>query len=567
MSDDPSHLDRRQFLIGAGMASLATIMSRTFGRFSARPDSGFVISLWSGAITPTSVRINSRIDHDSATVRALASTSPGLSNPIYSPFATASVATNNRMVPLRIQGLAPNTHYYYAIESQGMVDGTQIGQFRTPASGAFSFSVAFASCAETSSNHPIFNTIRQHNPLFFIHMGDMHYRDIGINDRDLFRQAYDDVLGQPNQAALYRNVPIAYMWDDHDYGPNDSDATSPSRLASRLTYQEYVPHYPLVAGSGDVPIYQAFTIGRVRFILTDTRSERTPKTAPDDASKSMMGPVQKAWFKQQLLSANGVYPVIVWVCTSPWIADPPGSGDDNWAGYTTERRELANFIQDNNIEGLFMLSGDVHMVAIDDGRNNTYSSGGGRSFPIMQAAPIDRGNGTWLPGNTYSEGQYPGQNQFGLMTVADDGGPEIRIVWSGRNKDDEQFVWLEMTVPPSPRLSVSPKILSFVKAVNGSEVLRHNLGVTNLNVGTIDWTATVVPPTTWLTMSPTSGSVVFGETDDVVVDVDASGLAYGFYETELHFSASGATHSPQIIRVTFLYTDEPPVFLPVLAKS
>jgi phosphodiesterase/alkaline phosphatase D-like protein len=564
MSDDPSHFNRRQFLIGGLAASLVAVLNRIFGRSFASRSGGFVLSLWSGAITPTTVRVNSRLDHDSATVRALASTSPTLSNPIYSPFAVASAATNNRMVPLTLQGLTPNTPYFYAIESQGVVDATRVGQFRTPADGAFSFSVAFASCAETSSNHPIFNTIRQHNPLFFLHTGDMHYRDIGINDRVLFRQAYDDVLGQPNQAALFRNVPIAYMWDDHDYGPNDSDATSPSRLASRLTYQEYVPHYPLVAGSGDVPIYQAFTIGRVRFILTDTRSERTPKTAPDNADKSMMGPAQKAWFKQQLLNANGVFPVIIWVSTSPWIADPPGSGDDNWAGYTTERRELANFIQDNHIDGLFMLSGDVHMVAIDDGRNNTYGDGGGRSFPVMQAAPLDRG-GTWLPGNTYSEGQFPGQNQFGLMTITDDGGPVIGIRWSGRDEDDQQFVWLEMTVPPSPRLAVLPKALRFLAVENGPQVLGQDLAVTNLNVGIVNWVVEITPPTPWLSLSITSGSVVFGETDSVTVSVNPSGLAYGMHETALTFAAPGATHSPQIVPVTFLHTDEPPVYLPVVA--
>ena len=271
------------------MTSLAILLRR---RQTA--DAPLVRYLWSGALTPRGLRVNAVLDRDSQRVRLLVSTSPDLSQPIGSGFQTADWQTNNRMVALAITGLQPDTAYYYAVEADGVVDTTNIGRFRTPAEGAFSFTLAFGACADTGSNHPIFDTIRGHQPLFYLNTGDLHYEDIGTNDPGRFQRAYERVLAQPRQAALYRSVPIAYMWDDHDYGPNDSDATAPGRTAARLTYQEYVPHYPLAAGSGDVPIYQAFTIGRVRFIMTDTRSERSPKSAPDTAAKTMLGAVQKA---------------------------------------------------------------------------------------------------------------------------------------------------------------------------------------------------------------------------------------------------------------------------------
>jgi len=40
----------------------------------------------------------------------------------------------------------------------------------------------------------------------------------------------------------------------------------------------------------------AFTVGRVRFILTDLRSARTRITEPDDVRKTMLGIPQKMWF-------------------------------------------------------------------------------------------------------------------------------------------------------------------------------------------------------------------------------------------------------------------------------
>ena len=33
----------------------------------------------------------------------------------------------------------------------------------------------------------------------------------------------------------------------------------------------------------------------------------------------MMGESQKKWFKEQLLAANGKYPLICWMSTVPWI--------------------------------------------------------------------------------------------------------------------------------------------------------------------------------------------------------------------------------------------------------
>jgi alkaline phosphatase D len=442
-------VSRRRFLKSGSAATAVYLLGRSF-RPQLVYSADFVLSMWSGAITPTSARVNARLDHDSSTVRLHVSPNADLSSPITSGFFTADTS-NNRMVGISISGLSADSQYHYGIESGGMVDGSNRGMFKTPAVGPQSFTVAFGSCAQTGSAHAVFDTIRSLNPLFFLHTGDMHYEDIGVNNQNTFRAAFDTVLASSTQSALYRAVPIAYMWDDHDYGPNDSDSTAPGRQAARLTYQEYVPHYPLAAGSGNVPIYQAFTIGRARFILTDLRSERTPKTAADNASKTMMGSGQKAWFKNELLNARDQGSFIVWVGTVPWIG-ATSTGGDHWAGYTTERRELANFIRDNRILNILMLSGDAHMIAIDDGTNNDYATGGGARFPVMHAAALDRSGST--KGGPYSHGSFPGGGQFGLMTITDNGGLDLSISLSGRDANNITLVehsfgalWREVHLP------------------------------------------------------------------------------------------------------------------------
>ncbi|MGI9657322.1 MAG: alkaline phosphatase D family protein, partial [Gaiellaceae bacterium] len=282
------------------------------------------------------------------------------------------------------------------------------------------------------------------DPSLFLIAGDFYYADIGENNPDRFREQFQRALTRPAQAALYREVPVAYTWDDHDYGPNDADRTAPSREAARAIYRETVPHYELAAGAGDEAIYQAFTMGRVRFLLTNTRSERDPSALPAGDQRSMLGVEQKRWLKEELLAANGTYPVIVWVNSVPWIAEP-SPGGDNWSGFAEERAELSNFIADNAIEGIVMVSGDAHMVAIDDGSNSDYSTNGGAAFPVFHAAALDRRGS--LKGGPYSEGAFPGSGQFGLFSVEDDGGSRVVVSLRGLNWKGEEIVSHRIELP------------------------------------------------------------------------------------------------------------------------
>ncbi len=399
--------------------------------------------VWSGALTSTSVVVKARTSAESPAVRLLVSRTPDLAAPLATPAKPATAATD-RVVTLPVGGLAPATRYHYGVEVDGVVDEAKRGTFRTAPEGAGSFTIAFGSCASTGSNHPVFDAIRAADPLFMVHTGDLHYENIATADPALFRAAYDRVLASPRQSALYRSVPLAYMWDDHDYGPNNADGTSPTKAAARTAYQERVPHHPLAAGSGDVAPYQAFTVGRVRFLVTDGRSERSPSGARDDAAKTMLGAAQKAWLKSELLAARDAQALTVWVNTIPWVADVTAGGD-NWGGYSTERREIADFIRDHRIDRtLVMLSGDAHMLSAEDGTNSGYATGGGGGFPVLHAAALDRPGS--IKGGPYSHGAFPGGGQFGLLSVQDTGGSEVTVSYSGRRSDGAEVVRLGVTV-------------------------------------------------------------------------------------------------------------------------
>lgn len=398
--------------------------------------------VWIGAVTDSSVEVRAKIDKPFVRARLKASPRADLDSALLSPNVLTLPFRKDAVYLFPLRGLRPDTRYHFQVEVDGRADTASTGAFRTFPTGASSFRFAFGSCARTGSIHPVFPRILSLDPLFFLHTGDLHYENVASEDPDEYRLAFDKALTSPVQRRFFRSLPVIYMWDDHDFGGDNSDSTNPGREAARKIYREYVPHYPLEDGGS---LQQAFTVGRVRFLVTDSRSSRSPRKAAQGPGKTMLGAGQKAWLKSQLLAARDAYPLIVWVNSLPWIG---AKGNDGWYRYADERRDLAEFIKSNGIKGLCMLSGDAHMLAIDDGGNADYSAGGGAGFPVFHAAPLDRPGS--VKGGPYSHGTSVARGQFGLMTVTDSGGV-IGVVWEGMNHKGE-VVLRHAFNSPTPRL-------------------------------------------------------------------------------------------------------------------
>ncbi len=161
-------------------------------------------------------------------------------------------------------------------------------------------------------------------------------------------------------------------------------------------------------------IHHAFTVGRVRFILSDLRSARTPVRGSNPEQRTLMGAEQLAWFKAELLRSSADHVLLVWVCEFPWVI-----GDRKWGWFEAERQQLLSFIVSHGLRHkMLILSGDAHMLAIDDGR---FSPGG---IPVLHASPLDRMAS--YKGGPYAYGAVAvdakgGQGGYGLLTITDQG--------------------------------------------------------------------------------------------------------------------------------------------------
>ncbi|HSF14358.1 MAG TPA: alkaline phosphatase D family protein [Vicinamibacteria bacterium] len=410
--------------------SVLVLMSLSPARIAGVRAQGPVRWVWSGAVTETTTVVKAKVDPAAGEPRLLL----GEREIPASTISTSGVAT------FYVDGLTPDSQFDYSVRVGG--SAFLSGRFHTFSEGPMSFSFVLASCARTGSNHPIFEAIESLDPLFMLHMGDFHYENIRENDPAVYRAAFEKVLASERQSSLYRSAPIAYVWDDHDYGPNDSDRTHPGRPAALATYDEYVPHYPLER-DGELPrdIHQAFTVGRVRFLMTDGRSNRVPDSDPDGPDKTMLGAAQRDWLVGEIENARARYALVAWVNVVPWIAEP-GSGH-GWGRYDWERRYVADRIRDAGMANrMIMLSGDGHMVAIDDGTNSNFASDarpGERAFPVFHAAPLDRY--ARHKGGPYSHGKAGRRVLFGLVPIqqfgqvqVEDDGEVLEVTFTGRNE-------------------------------------------------------------------------------------------------------------------------------------
>ncbi|MGH3097908.1 MAG: alkaline phosphatase D family protein [Streptosporangiales bacterium] len=362
-----------------------------------------------------------------SSARLAVSRDVAMTDPVYYGPVTP---TSEGIADLNATGLDPDTQYWWAIEDTGVLDTQYQGKAHThgPVGQPYSYTFAAFACAGGSatypgvtgneldpdhvSNHPSFDRVRGADPLFVAHLGDLHYYNLGgpVNAATIvsYRRAYDDVLLQPRQHQLYREVPLVYNFDDHDFGPNNSDRTAPGRDMAAQVYRERVPSYPLAQSTGGV--FHSFQVGRVLHVVSDDRYDRDPDTDPASASKTMLGAAQKAWLDNLLASSDAE--ALVWHMGSLWMGD----STDSWAMYADERDELVDMFRSRGwADRMCIVSGDMHALAIDSGAGNHWGH-----FPVFQFASIDSGYGG-MSTAVYDLGGSGGRGRYGLVTVADDG--------------------------------------------------------------------------------------------------------------------------------------------------
>ena len=345
-------LDRRDILGGLGaLAALPTRLdaaSLGYPRLlegpmigAPRPD-GFTV--WSRASGAFGVTV------DYATDRAFTR-----------PLTTQAVAASEAedcVTCVTVTGLQPDTTYYYRMKLDGIADRHAPLPFRTrtaPA-GPRPIRIAFGSCARVQLDpvQPVWRAVAACEPDLFLWLGDNIYADSDA------AESYTDLYARQRSVAslepLLRSVPQLAIWDDHDFGYNDSDGTNPIKAMTLRQFDRWWANP--AAGLPETPgVFCRQSFGPVDLFMLDGRYHRDNPDAPERPGKTMLGAGQKAWLKRELKASRATFKVLV--SGTGWSSAERGG--DSWAMFRSERDELLDFIRDERIGGVFGISGDVHM--------------------------------------------------------------------------------------------------------------------------------------------------------------------------------------------------------------
>jgi phosphodiesterase/alkaline phosphatase D-like protein len=332
-----------------------------------------------------------------------------------------------------VTGLLSGSQYYYRFLQGG--DASRTGRIRTaPPAGTtppFAFTFAFSGDSNAAFKpFTVLEGIRGDDPDLWLYVGDTIYADDERSGSGLaedlaeYHVKYKENRDDHALRAVLASVGTVAMYDDHEtvndwYGGSFDGVSGSSVWGSMIpdgnaAFRDYMPMREDVGDPEQ--IYRSVKWGDVaEFFLIDPRRYRSPQayvTEPAclsgmdpavlppagacqneiaDPGRTYLGTAQKAWLKSALLASTATWKFIM---NGPLVSQLIFIPYDRWEGYSAERTEMLEFIQnpdgnvmtDDHIENVVVLSTDIHAAIYNTAVPNPGPAGG--SIPEIVAGAI-----------------------------------------------------------------------------------------------------------------------------------------------------------------------------------
>jgi alkaline phosphatase D len=172
---------------------------------------------------------------------------------------------------------------------------------------------------------------------------------------------YRDVRSKPFLQKLFAATHHYAIWDDHDYGPNNSFKNFPLKEDSLRLFKRYWPNPDM--GSKELPgTWCRFSHQDAEFFLLDDRYYRDDEEAPPSETKAMFGPAQMAWLKSGLKASRANFKLIAG--GDQFLSENKNGVYSGWHSYQTERDDFLDWLRREKIPGIIFLSGDRHNTQV-----------------------------------------------------------------------------------------------------------------------------------------------------------------------------------------------------------
>lgn len=241
-------------------------------------------------------------------------------------------------------------------------------------------------------------------------LGDNVYlREPDWNSRSGILRRYAHTRAYPGLQPFLASRAHYAIWDDHDFGPNNSNTTFWGKQHALEAHRLFWPN-PSV-GMPEFPgITSTFELLDVQVFLLDDRWYRTPENLT--GQKQILGKQQLDWLIGALASSTATFKIIA-------VGSQVLSTDTRKEGFVhaaEERDRLMTAITENKISGVVFVSGDIHAAELSKlERSGTY--------PIYEftSSSLTAGSNTGIatqPNDRRVEGTAFGQHNFGTLSVS-----------------------------------------------------------------------------------------------------------------------------------------------------
>jgi alkaline phosphatase D len=455
--------NRRALLkVGAATVALGSLPGRLWSKTFGYPR--LLQGPMLGAASPGSLTVWARASGEYPIAVQYALT-PDMANARTSPAMQARLE-NDLTVVVKVDGLKPGTTYWYRVLVNGEVDRYRIqpGAARTAPDGPHSFRLGFGSCARISRDpeQRIFRVVDAQSPDLFFWLGDNVYAD--AETEVAFADEYRRQRNVASLQGVIRSVPQFAIWDDHDFGYNNSDGEYPYKEQSLAVFKRYWAN-PAYGQPNNPGVYFEYSYAGIDFFFLDGRYYRSPNSAQDGPEKSFLGKAQTAWLKERLLASRAPFKILA--CGSGWsMAD--GLTGDTWAAFRTERDALFDFIRERRIGGVVCLSGDSHVGELNC---IPWSEKGGYDIYDLVSSPLAQPtDSSWVTQSPEVRMRpvYAGGPNFGLLEFTAGEIPKLSFSLFNEAGDN---AWKPFTLTPA---DLKNGVSTWKDKIDEKELARRN---------------------------------------------------------------------------------------------
>ncbi len=285
------------------------------------------------------------------------------------------------------------------------------------------FTVALGSCFyvnETEYDRPgnayggqyqIMTAIVEKDPDVMLWLGDNVYlREADWYSRTGFYHRYTHTRSLPELQPLLASAHHYAIWDDHDFGPNDSDRSFIHKELAVETFNHFWGN-PTCGLPGQGGITSFFHWYDIDFFLLDNRYFRSPNELTG-GRQTLLGENQLEWLIDALAASDAPFKM---VCIGGQVLNTAEVYETYTNLQPAERNRLLQRIAEEDIKGVIFLTGDRHHSEL-----SSYTNRAGNVVYDLTISPLTSGPNTNVTENNdlRVEGALVTQRNFGLLRIS-----------------------------------------------------------------------------------------------------------------------------------------------------